>query len=186
MKKLFEQFRVAVLALAVASVVLLPYAVSAQVVIALPQNVNNGIVLDLGNGPLELRIVQGNMLLATNQGAGVSNTVTATTAMVLQSSAAANPPCVGCIISGAGITSGTTVAAFNGTTGITLSAAMTVANNTPVAWGVACPATLAGLPVSPVQAGVGGDIPMYTQARICAGALSTPGAAILPFPIGAH
>lgn len=181
-----ERFTIALRAVAVALAMLLPFDASlAQVVTQLPQNVNNAVVLDMGNGPLELRIVQGNMLLATAQGAGTSTTVTASTTMTLTATPAI-PPCVGCNISGAGITSGTTVTAFNGTTGITLSAAMTVANNTPVAWGAACPTTLAGFPVTPVQAGVGGDIPLYTQARICAGALSTPGAAILPFPIGAH
>jgi hypothetical protein len=164
---------------------LLPDSVKAQVVVGLPVNVNNSVVADLGNGPLELRIVQGNMLLATSQGSGIGSTSGASTTLTLTATPT-TPPCVGCIISGAGITSGTTVAAFNGTTTITLSAAMTVAASTPLSWGAACPASLASFPVMPVQASVGGDIPLYTQARICAGAQSSPGAAILPFPIGAH
>lgn len=184
MKKLLEQFRALALVAAVCGAMLPSEGALAQVVTALPQNVNNSAVLDLGNGPLELRIVQGNVLLSTSQGSGVSTAVSASTAMVLSASAAANPPCVGCIISGTGITSGTTVAAFNGTTGITLSASMTVANGTAVSWGMACPSVPAA--VMPIQAGVGGDIPLYTQARVCAYAQSGPGAALLPFPIGAH
>lgn len=183
--KISNVLRAAALAIAALFATALPEGALAQVVTQLPQNVNNSVVLDMGNGPLELRVVQGNMLLATSQGAATSTAVAASATMVLTATPAV-APCVGCIISGAGITSGTTVTAYNGTTTITLSAAMTVANGTPVAYGAACPASLATFPVTPVQAGVGGDIPLYTQARICAGALSSPGAAILPFPIGAH
>jgi len=92
------------------------------------------------------------------------------------------------VISGTGITSGTTVAAFNGTTVITLSAAMTVAASTPLAWGMACPASSTGFRVMLLQPGqpTAPDIPLYTQARICGGAQFTAGATIIPFAIGAH
>lgn len=160
---------------------------SAQVVTQLPVSVTPNTMKDLGNGPLELRVLGGSVNLFTSQGSGISTAVAASTTMVLTASAAANPPCVGCIISGAGITSGTTVAAFNGTTTITLSAAMTVANNTPVSWGMACPSTPGTLPVilAPTSA-ADGDLPLYTQARICAWQQFGPGATLLPFAIGAH
>jgi hypothetical protein len=167
---------------------LLPGAALAQVVTQLPVYINNnvGSVYDFGNGPLELRVLVGSFQLATEQGSGLGSTSGSSTALTLAATAAANPPCVGCIISGAGITSGTTVSAFNGTTGITLSAAMTVAASTPLAWGVACPSTPGTTPVIQAQAGVGGDMPLYTQARICGWAQFGVGATILPFAIGAH
>jgi hypothetical protein len=167
---------------------LLPSFAFAQVVTPLPiytQN-NPGQVTDLGNGPLEVRVLLGNAQIFTSSATGVGSTSGSSTTLTLTASAAANPPCVGCIISGAGITSGTTVTAFNGTTGITLSAAMTVAASTPLAWGVACPSTLGTGPVMQVQAGVGGDLPLYTQARLCASGQYAPGAVLLPFAIGAH
>ncbi len=171
---------------ALAFAALLPVAAFAQVVTSLPVAVSGATPTDLGNGPLELRLVQGNMLLFTSQGGGLGSTSGSATLLTLSATAAADPPCVGCIISGAGITSGTTVTAFNGTTSVTLSAAMTVAGATPVAWGMACPTSVAGVPVTPVRAAVGGDWPMYTQSRVCVGAGSGPGAALLPFAIGAH
>jgi hypothetical protein len=63
---------------------------------------------------------------------------------------------------------------------------MTVAASTPLAWGAACPSTGAGVPSSPIQASVGGDLPLYTQAHVCAYGAGGPGASLLPFPIGAH
>jgi len=142
---------------------------------------------DLGNGPIEIRILQGNLLLFTSQGAGVGSTSGSSTALTL-TAVPTIAPCVGCIISGTGITSGTTVSAYNGVTSITLSAAMTVAASTPVAWGAACPSSTAGQRVIPLQPGQpsAADIPLYTQARICAGAQNTPGATVIPFAIGAH
>lgn len=185
MKSMLSTLRIAAVA---ALAFFAPAVAFAQVVSQVPTFTGNapGIVKDLGNGPTEIRVVQGNAQVFTMQGSGVSTTVTASTAMTLTASAAANPPCVGCIISGAGITSGTTVAAFNGTTGITLSAAMTVANNTPVAWGMACPSTVGSNPVMLVQASVGLDLPLYTQSRVCVAGQNTVGATLLQYPIGAH
>lgn len=159
----------------------------AQVVTQLPVYLDNsGVVYDFGNGPLEFKIVSGNGGLFTQSATGVGSTSGSSTTLTLTATAAANPPCVGCVISGTGITSGTTVAAFNGTTTVTLSAAMTVAASTALAWGVACPSTSAGQRMMLVQAGIGGDLPLYTQARICGAASGGPGATVLPFAIGAH
>lgn len=185
MKTYLDYLLDAALALAMLAVLAVAPA-EAQVVTALPTAVNNGIVLDMGNGPMELRVVQGNAMIATSSGSGVGSTSGSATLLTLTAiPPVATAPCVGCIISGTGITSGTTVSAVNGSL-LTLSAAMTVAASTAVAWGAACPTTLASFPVMPVQASVGGDIPLYTQARVCAYAASSPGATFLPFPIGAH
>ncbi len=191
MKDFLLKLRAAAFAVAVALAALLPSeGALAQVVTQLPAPINPNTVVDFGNGPLELRVVLGNAWLFTSQGSGLATADAGTTTLTLQASAAANPPCVGCIISGAGITSGTTVTAFNGTTGITLSAAMTIANGAVISWGVACPsfATLGGLAPPPniaLQPG-GLDIPLFTQSRVCALAANGPGAQILVFPIGAH
>lgn len=161
---------------------------SAQVVTVLPVYLdNNGPVYDFGNGPLEIRTMGGAAGIFTSSGTGVGSTSGSSTTLTLTATAAANPPCVGCVISGTGITSGTTVSAFNGTTGITLSAAMTVAASTALAWGMACPATGAGQKQMLVQPGQpSGDTPLYTQARICGVSQYNAGATILPFAIGAH
>jgi hypothetical protein len=175
------------LAMAMLVGVALPEVAAAQVVVQQPVPIFANSIVDFGNGPLEMRVLLGNAWLFTSQGSG-TGTAPGTTALTLTASAAANPPCVGCIISGAGITSGTTVAAFNGTTGITLSAAMTV-TAAVVSWGVACPAFSAGLPTPNIGLQAGNslsDLPMYTQARICGYAANGPGAAVLAFPIGAH
>jgi len=175
------------LMLAALAAMLLPEAAPAQVVTTLPAYLDNASVYDFGNGPLELKLMQGNASIFTMSGTGVGSTSGSSTTLTLTASAAANPPCVGCVISGTGITSGTTVAAFNGTTTITLSAAMTVAASTPLAWGMACPSSAAGFKAMLVQPGQPyGDIPLYTQARVCGSALNAPGATVLPFAIGAH
>ena len=172
--------------LLIALIALAPLSAIAQTVVQIPTVVAARTVVDLGNGPTEIRTLQGNMGLFTSQGAGLGSTSGSSTTLTLTATAAADPPCVGCIISGAGITSGTTVAAFNGTTTITLSAAMTVASNTPLAWGMACPAAPPSAPLALVQAAVGSDIPMYTQARVCAYGGNGPSATITQFAIGAH
>jgi hypothetical protein len=177
------KFRAALLA---ASVALASLPALAQTVVQVPQNVPASTVVDLGNGPTEIRMLQGNMGVFTSQGSGVGSTSGSSTTLTLTASAAANPPCVGCIISGTGITSGTTVAAFNGTTGITLSAAMTVAASTALAWGQACPSGQPTNPLALIQAAVGSDLPMYTQARVCAYGVKGPGALYTTFAIGAH
>lgn len=165
----------------------LPEAALAQVVTAQPVFIspNPGVITDLGNGPMEMRIGVGSAMIGTSQGSGVGSTSGSSTTLTL-TAAPATAPCVGCLISGTGITSGTTVAAFNGTTTVTLSAAMTIAASTALSWGAACPATMFGAPVMPLQAGVTPDLPMYTQARICGYAQNSAGAQVLVFPIGAH
>lgn len=162
---------------------------SAQVVTVLPVYLDNsGVVYDFGNGPIEVRMIGGAAGIFTSSGTGIGSTSGSSTTLTLTATAAAVPPCVGCIISGTGITSGTTVAAFNGTTTITLSAAMTVAASTPLAWGMACPATGAGQKQMLIQAGQppAADIPLYTQARVCGVSQYNAGATVIPFAIGAH
>lgn len=178
----------ALLALGALLLVLLPEAAPAQVVTQLPVFITPNAVTDLGNGPLEIKIGMGSAMIGTAQGSGVGSTSGSSTTLTLTATPA-TAPCVGCLISGTGITSGTTVAAFNGTTTITLSAAMTVAASTPLAWGAACPATALTLPVMPLQSGAtqgATDFPFYTQARICGYGQYSAGAQILVFPIGAH
>lgn len=166
----------------------LPEAAPAQVVTQLPSYIDsNGGVSDLGNGPLEFIALSGNGTLFTSSGTGVGSTSGSSTTLTLTGTPA-TPPCVGCVISGTGITSGTTVAAFNGTTTITLSAAMTVAASTALAWGAACPTTAAGVRgvfVQPGQPPANG-LPFYTQARLCGYAGNGPGLSVLSFAIGAH
>lgn len=191
MKKFYEQFRAVALAIAVALAAMLPVKdVRAQVVTQLPVYINVNTVTDLGNGPSDILTVGGNAWLFTSSSTGIGSTSGSSTTLTLTATAAANPPCVGCIISGAGITSGTTVAAFNGTTGITLSAAMTVAASTPLAWGMACPSysSIGGLAPTPniaLQTATSAT-PMYTQARLCGLSNNGPGATLLPYAIGAH
>jgi hypothetical protein len=174
-------FRAALAALAL----LAPASAFAQTVVQVPTVIISATVVDLGNGPTEVRTLQGNLGLFTSQGSGTGSTSGSSTTLTLTATAAANPPCVGCIISGTGITSGTTVSAFNGTTGITLSAAMTV-TSAVVSWGKACPSAPPSAPLALVQAAVGSDLPMYTQARVCAYGGNGPGALIAQYPIGAH
>ena len=108
----------------------------AQSAITLPIAAN--AVADLGNGPVKVRMIAGNASIFTAQGSGVGSTSGSSTALTLTTTPA-TPPVVGGLISGAGIVSGTTVAAFNGTTGITLSAATTVAASTPITQGCRVP-----------------------------------------------
>lgn len=173
-------------AVAVAAALAMSASAYAQTVTQQPSFVAPRTVLDVGNGPTEFRMLTGSMAIFTSQGSGVGSTSGSSTTLTLTATAAANPPCVGCIVSGLGITSGTTVSAFNGTTGITLSAAMTVAASTPVAWGVACPTAPPTAPVALVQAAVGADMPFYTQARVCTYGATGPGGQFLSFPVGAH
>src|ERR1700693_4783365 len=129
--KLFRKFSAALLA---AAVVLMPLSAAAQTVVAVPTNVAPGAFKELGNGPTEIRMLQGNMALFTSSGSGVGSTSGSATPLTLTATPT-TVPCVGCIISGTGITSGTTVASFNtGTNVIGLSAAMNVASATAVAW----------------------------------------------------
>lgn len=181
--KLSNWFRAAlVLAFAVAA---LPYAANAQTVTRQPQFVPPGTVLDIGNGPTEFRMISGSMSLFTSQGSGVGSTSGSATLLTLTATPL-TVPCVGCIISGTGITSGTTVSSFNGGLQIGMSAAMTVAAATAVAWGSACPSVAPTAAVALVQAGVGADLPFFTQARVCAWGGTGPGGQFTTFTIGAH
>lgn len=163
----------------------------AQTVVQLPVFVTNtqGSVKDLGNGPTEIRILQGSAQLWTMQSSGTGQTInglSSTTVALISTPTVV--PCVGCIISGTGITTGTTVSALgaNGTS-LTLSAAMTIATATTLSWGAACPSSVSGAnPVMLVQAGVGADLPLYTESRVCGAGQYAAGATLLQFPIGAH
>jgi hypothetical protein len=136
----------------------------AQTAITLPIAAN--AVADLGNGPIKVRMIAGNASIFTSQGSGTGSTSGSSTALTLTATPA-TPPIIGGLISGSGITSGTTIAAYNGTTGITLSAAMTVAGGTTISWGAACPSSVGSAPV--IQASPQANYyVMYTQARVCA------------------
>ena len=157
---------------------------AAQVVTSLPKFAAPGTVFDAGNGPNEFRMLSGSMAIFTSQGSGVGSTSGSSTSLTLTTTPL-TVPCVGCIISGTGITSGTTVAAYSGTN-ITLSTPMTVASSTALAWGAACPSAPGSAPVALVQTNVGIDLPFYTQSRICAYGVNGPGGQFLQFAIGAH
>jgi hypothetical protein len=146
--------------------------------------------VDFGNGPLEILPIEGNSVLFSRGSTGVGSTSGSSTTLTLTATPT-YAPCVGCVISGSGITAGTTVSAFNGTTGITLSAAMTVASSTTLYWGVACPTS--GAP--PVNASISGAMamrtatqpgryPVYSSARLCGFGGSQGGGSVLAFPIG--
>lgn len=168
--KFSNLIRAAARALPVALVLFVPGLAMAQTVTQWPGVVKSRGNYDFGNGPLKIRMVQGQSSFYTSQGAGTGGTGgTSSTALTLTATPA-TPPCVGCVISGTGITAGTTVAAYNGTTGVTLSAAMTVANGTALAWGAACPTTGTNAPGQvQVQAGTGQpDVIIYSYARVCA------------------
>lgn len=183
--------RAAFLAIAALVASLVPEGALAQVVTPLPAYISINTVYDFGNGPTELRTLLGNAWVWTSQGSGAGSTSGSSTQLTLDA-VPTTPPCVGCIISGAGITSATTVSSYDGVTKIGLSAAMTVAAHAAIAWGAACPsyASLGGLaptPNIPLQAGnASSDLPLYTQARVCGLSNNGPGATVLPFAIGAH
>lgn len=160
----------------------------AQTVLQQPQFVPARTVLDVGNGPTEFKIISGSMGIFTSQSSGVGGTAGgAASATLTLTTTPLTLPCVGCIISGTGITSGTTVSAIvTGSTQLTLSANATIATGTTVSWGAACPAAPPTAGVALIQAGVGGDFPMYTQARVCTYGGTGPGGQFLTFAIGAH
>lgn len=184
MKKLYLAIALSVATL----VVMLPPdgVAAAQTIVALPAHISAQAWTDLGNGPAEVLALEGSAQVETSQGSGVGSTSGASTTLTLTATPAV-APCVGCIITGAGITAGTTVAAFNGTTTITLSAAMTVASSTALSWGAACPTS--GSPTNPVAnlrsaLGNAGNVPFYTDARLCAyGGMQ--GGTVTTFPVGA-
>lgn len=157
------------------------FSAFAQSAVTLPLTAS--VVADIGNGPVKVRVTQGNASIFTSQGSGTGSTSGASTSLTLTATPA-TAPLVGALISGTGITSGTTVAAYDGTTGITLSAAMTVPASTTVSWGAACPSSAAGIPSYYISASVSADYYLlYTQARVCAVAPGTTASAILVLPI---
>lgn len=194
MKNRLSTFRAALFVVAASLCAMLPQGVLAQVAaVQMPQFVAPRAVLDLGNGPLEIKALTGNGAVFTAQGSGLGSGTT--TAITLTGTPAANPPCVGCLISGAGITGVTTITAYNGTTGITVNTSQTIAASTPLQWGAACPVSTMANPVQPpaaslmafVQPGQPfGDYPFQTEARICGYGGTGPGMQVLTFPIGAH
>jgi hypothetical protein len=180
--KMVSLFRSAAVALAL----LAPLsAAKAQTVVQQPQFAAPNTVLDVGNGPTEFRMLTGSMAVFTSQGSGTGSTSGSSTNLTL-TAVPATAPCVGCQISGTGVTSGTTVASYNGVTTIGLSTAMTIASGTALAWGAACPASPPTNPLALIQADVGADLPFYTQARVCAFGGRGPGGQFTSFPIGAH
>lgn len=176
--------------LLVALLAMLPGAAFAQTAVKQPYVVNNQAWTDIGNGPLEVLPVEGSGNLYTRGSTGVGSTSGSSTALTL-TAVPTFPPCVGCVISGTGITAGTTVTVFNGVTSVTLSAAMTVASSTALAWGVACPTTGAppsnaatSVPLNMRSSASPTRFPIYSSARICAYGGQQGGATMLAFPIG--
>lgn len=165
---------------------LLSATAAAQTVVQQPNFVAPRTVLDAGNGPVEFRMLSGSMAVFTSQGSGVGGTAGGSSSTNITLTAVpSTAPVVGGVISGSGITSGTTVASYSVTT-IGLSTAMSVATSTTLAWGAACPSAPPTAPVALVQAGVGADLPFYTQARVCTYGGTGPGGQFLNFAIGAH
>lgn len=155
--------------------------VHAQNAITLPYAAQS--VADIGNGPIKVRVTQGNASIFTSQGSGTGSTSGASTSLTL-TAVPATPPIVGGVVAGSGITSGTTVAAYDGATNITLSAAMSVPASTTVSWGAACPSSSAGIPSQYIQASVMADYYLlYTQARVCAISPGGPVNTLLILPI---
>lgn len=176
----------------------------AQTVTQLPAYVDQGGPRDFGNGPIELKIVQGNAIFTTSQGFGVISSVSGT--LITLTATPTSTPCIingtiatntvlNCAIGGGGITAGTLVGSYNVSTGTGTGTGPSIGiptgiNNTavnagqPIGWGAACPASPpAGVTL---QASVGGDFPFYTYARVCAYQQFGPGALVMPFAIGAH
>ncbi len=176
--------------LLVALLALLPGIAFSQTAVKQPYVLTNNAWTDLGNGPLEILPIEGNGALYTRGSTGVGSTSGSSTTLTLTGTPTF-PPCVGCVISGTGITAGTTVTVFNGTTTITLSAAMTVASSTALAWGVACPTSgsppLNAATSSPINMRASASptrFPVYSSARLCGYGGAQGGASLLAFPIG--
>jgi len=198
---------------ALAAAALLSSGAMAQTSDKSPRYIQSQQWVDLGNGPTEILPIEGNGLLYSSGSGGVG-TSAGTTALTLAAAPAlaANFPLVGAVITCAAsntvspctIPGGTTITAFNGTTGITTSVATTTTAANLV-WGAACPAatgvnvpgvnpdTLSGLlgPLSsswPLRFNPSGNAgaPMYTTARLCVYGGMQNGLTFAQFPIGAH
>lgn len=197
MKFDLSSLRAAALAVAIALAALLPGKADAQTVVAQPNFAAPRSVVDLGNGPMDIVAVLGSGAIFTQFGTAVG-TAPGTTALTLTTSQAANPPCIGCFVTcpspvNCTIPASTTVAAFNGTTLITLSAAATI-TAASVNFGQLCPVSTQAVPAAVNQFGMTfvapnpyfAGIPMYTQGRVCAYGGIGPGLSFVNFPIGAH
>lgn len=199
MKKYFLNVIRAVAVTAVAALVLFGARVDAQTVTAQPNFAAPRTVVDLGNGPTEIMPLTGSGAVFTAFGTGVGTAPT-TTALTLTATPPV-APCVGCFVTcpspvNCTIAASTTVAAYNGTTLITLSAAATV-TAASVNFGTLCPVSTQANPVQPaigqamafLQAGVNDQlqgIPFYTQGRVCMYGGVGPGMQFMNFAIGAH
>jgi hypothetical protein len=161
---------------------------------------------DFGNGPLELKIVQGNAIFVTSQGFGVVSSISGT--LITLTATPTTPPCVNstlatlitlnCAVGGGQITSGTLVGSYNASTGTGTGTGPSIGINNlqsppgilagmQLGWGGACPTSLPAGVSMPLQTGQpAGDYPMYTTARVCGYSQSGPGAMVMPFAIGAH
>lgn len=183
---MFKKILIAALLALVPGIALAQSAVTQQPLFVAPRT-----VLDMGNGPLEVQLITGSAGFFTSQGSGVGS---GTTTAITLTATPPVPPCVGCAISGAGITGTTLVTAYNGTTGITVNTSQTIGASTPLSWGAACPVSTQTTPVQPpttslmamLQAGVGGAVPFGTGARLCSFGAYGPGAQFVTFTIGAH
>lgn len=169
-----RNLRFMALAIAAAAALITSIPAYAQGVVALPVPISRASVFDFGNGPLRFKALSGQGIIFSSSGTG-TGTAPASTALTLTATAAANPPCLGCIVScpvptaTCNIPANTTVAAFNGTTLITLSAAATV-TAAVVNFGVACPTTSTASSIRAAPIGPAVDLPFYTQARLCGSA----------------
>lgn len=176
-----------VAAAALAAVAFLPSFVAAQSVTPQPAYIASDGANDFGNGPVEMKVLQGNAAIAA---ATSSGTVASSTATLLTMSATPTlPPCVGCVIQGA--TAATTSVVTSSGNTITLAATIgaVTGGSTTIAWGIPCTTSPpAGVRVAPVSSGQPGgtDLPFYSYGRICGYGANGPGAMVLTFPIGAH
>lgn len=193
------------LKIALAVAVLLPGVAEAQTVTTIPAFVVPGKNYDFGNGPIELKVVQGNALFATSQGFGTISSVSST--LITLTATPTNLPCItgsnatftfyNCAIGGGGITTGSLVGSFNPSTGsgtgtgpsigVPNLQASQVQAGMQVGWGSACPASLGTSPAQAAQASVGGNFPFWTTARICGYSPQNtgPGATVMPYSITA-
>lgn len=192
--KFMNHIRAAARALPAVVALLFAGSALAQTVTQMPAFVAPKAVLDLGNGPTEIQLILGNGGVFTSQSFGLGATASSTA--VTLAATPAVPPCVGCGISGPGIPANDTVAAYNGTTGITLATAATAtAGSVALSWGAACPVSTQAAPVQPVQpmallqaavAPATTGLYLYTTARICAWGGNSPGMQFVTFAPGAH
>jgi hypothetical protein len=95
--KMFKKFLVVALLLA------LPGAAFAQSAAKQPSVASTGAWVDLGNGPTEVLPIEGSGNLYTRGSTGVGSTSGSSTALTLTATPT-YPPCVGCAITGTGIT----------------------------------------------------------------------------------